>query len=101
MPAYDEVNQSIRIYLARLPPFSVDLIVRTPKQVDRGLREDDWLLREIIEKGKVLYEAPNRTVGAQGRRRSQRGVRHGQANAAAQRPLGGLGVGPSSALSGP
>ena len=36
MPAYDEVNQSIRIYLARLPPFSLDLIVRTPKQVDAG-----------------------------------------------------------------
>ena len=41
-----------------------DLIVRTPKQIERGLKDDDWFLREIIEKGKVLYEAPNGPVSA-------------------------------------
>ncbi len=69
MPARDVVNQAIRIDLAFEPPFSFDLIVRTPKQMERGLREDDWFLREIMEKGKTLYEAPNGHVGAQGRRR--------------------------------
>src|SRR5579859_5154444 len=33
MPAYDVVNQAIRIDLAFEHPFSLDLIVRTPKQV--------------------------------------------------------------------
>src|SRR5437660_7949565 len=65
MPAHDVVNQAIRIDLAFEPPFSFDLIVRTPKQIERGLREDDWFLREIVEKGKVLYEAPNGSVGPQ------------------------------------
>src|SRR5262245_52496293 len=37
MPAYDVVNQSIRIGNAFDWPFSLDLIVRTPKQVERGL----------------------------------------------------------------
>lgn len=70
MPAYDVVNQSIRICNALEEPFSLDLIVRTPKQIERGLREDDcdWFLREVMEKGKVLYEAPHRAVGSQGRR---------------------------------
>src|SRR5215472_15267125 len=38
MPAYDVVNQAIRIYLAFESPFSLDLIVRTPKQMERGVR---------------------------------------------------------------
>jgi len=30
--------------------------VRTPWQIERGLKDDNWFLREIIAKGKVLYE---------------------------------------------
>ncbi len=56
MPARDVVDQSIRIDLAFERPFSLDLIVRTPKQIERGLRDDNWSLREVMEKGKVLYE---------------------------------------------
>src|SRR5438445_3237035 len=59
MPAYDVVNQAIRICTVFERMFSLDLIVRTPKQIARGLKEDDWFLREIVEKGKVLYEAPD------------------------------------------
>src|SRR5437588_7767666 len=62
MPASDVINQSIRICVALEAPFSLDLIVRTPKQIERGLRENDWFLREIIEKGKVLYEAAVRSL---------------------------------------
>ena len=57
MPAYDVVNQSIRIDAAFDRLFSLDLIVRTPQQIERGLKQNNWFLREIIEKGKVLYEA--------------------------------------------
>jgi predicted nucleotidyltransferase len=78
MPAYDVVNQSIRISMAFEHPFSLDLIVRTPKQIERGLREDNWFLREVIEKGKVLYEAPNQAVGEIRRGRSGRGARSGR-----------------------
>jgi len=71
MPAYDVVAQAIRISGAFERVFSHSIIVRTPKQVERGLREDDcdWFLREVMEKGKVLYEAPNRAMGSQGRGR--------------------------------
>src|SRR6266404_4317155 len=55
MPAYNAVNQAIRIYLAFEPPFSLDLIVRTPRQIEIGLKDDDWFVRDIVEKGKVLY----------------------------------------------
>src|SRR5712675_2249401 len=40
MPAYDVVNQSIRICVAfEIWPFSIDLIVRTPEQIERGLKQ--------------------------------------------------------------
>jgi uncharacterized protein len=72
MPAYDEINQSIRITLAFQAPFSLDLIVRTPEHLIRGLEEEDWFLREIIAKGKVIYEKTDRTLGAQSRGRHGR-----------------------------
>src|SRR5258708_19058841 len=57
MPAYDVVNQAIRICMAFDRDFSLDLIVRTPRQMARWLKDDDWFLREIIENGKGLYQA--------------------------------------------
>jgi predicted nucleotidyltransferase len=69
MPTRNAIAQSVRISLAFERPFSLDLIVRTPAQIGRGLQPDDcdWFLREVIEKGKVLYEAPHRPVGFQSR----------------------------------
>jgi predicted nucleotidyltransferase len=86
MPASNVVNQAIRICLAFELPFALDVIVRTPRQIERGLREDDWFLREITEKGKVLYEAPDGPVGAQGRGRLGRGAGARRAEAAPARP---------------
>ena len=75
MPAPDVINAAIRICLAFERPFSFDLIVRTPQQIERGLRDDDWFLREIVEKGQALYEAKDRHVGAESRGRLGGGVR--------------------------
>src|SRR6266568_9340839 len=41
MPAYDVVAQAIRISGAFERLFSHSLIVRTPDQIERGLRDDD------------------------------------------------------------
>jgi predicted nucleotidyltransferase len=75
MPAYDVVAQAIRMSGSCGRPFSHSIIVRTPRQIEEGLCEVDcdWFLREIMEKGKVLYEAPHRTVGSQGRGRHRIG----------------------------
>jgi len=39
------------------PEFAVDLLVRTPEQVRQRLAWNDFFLREVIERGKILYEA--------------------------------------------
>jgi len=36
------------------------LIVRTPATLQRRLKEGDYFLRQIIDEGKVLYEASDR-----------------------------------------
>jgi uncharacterized protein len=67
MRTKNAIDQSIRIKTAFKRLFSLDLIVCTPWQIERGIKDDDWFLREIVEKGKVLYEATDRKVGSQGR----------------------------------
>jgi predicted nucleotidyltransferase len=69
MPAYNVVNQAIRICQAFERLFVYDLIVRTPKQIEMGFRDNNWFLREIVEKGKVLYEARDEEMDSQGRGR--------------------------------
>jgi predicted nucleotidyltransferase len=57
MPAANEISQAIRIKQAFERPFALDLIVKTPRNLARELRDENWFLREVIDKGKVLYEA--------------------------------------------
>lgn len=49
--------KSLEILQKTNPNFAVDLLARTPEEIDRRLGWNDYFLREIIEKGKVLYEA--------------------------------------------
>lgn len=43
-----------RLLLPR--PFPVDILVKTPKEIERGLESGDFFLREILTRGRVLYE---------------------------------------------
>jgi uncharacterized protein len=45
------------------PKFSVDLLVRTADELQQRIEWGDFFLREIVEKGKVLYEAAYTRVG--------------------------------------
>ena len=69
MPARNEIDQSARIELAIDPPFPLDIIVRTPKNMKWRLEEGDSFLREITSKGKVLYEKADARMGSKGRGR--------------------------------
>ena len=37
---------------------AVDLLVRTPEDIRRRIRLNDFMLRSILEQGKVLHESP-------------------------------------------
>src|SRR3954454_496161 len=66
MPARNELDQAVKICQAVDYQFPLDLLVRTPKNLAWRLEEGDSFLREIVGRGKVLYEKAHEGVGAQG-----------------------------------
>jgi len=72
MPCRNEIDQAYKIRLAVDYPFAMDLIVRKPKDLEWRLAEGDWFLREIVSKGKVLYEAPDKGVDSKSGKRPHR-----------------------------
>ena len=43
--------------------FPVDILVKTPKEIEAASRKrGNFFLREILNKGKVIYERPKRSV---------------------------------------
>ncbi len=52
-------RMSVRIRQAIPRDFALDLLVRTPSEVARRLRWGDPFMRELLDSGKVLYEANN------------------------------------------
>jgi predicted nucleotidyltransferase len=73
MPARNEIDQAARIELTCERCFPLDLIVRTPETMQWRLEEGDSFLREIVSRGKVLYEKAHEGVGAKSRSRLPRG----------------------------
>jgi predicted nucleotidyltransferase len=63
MPAKNELSQSIRIGQAFWPSFALDLFVCTPENLAKRLSWNDWFLKEVVEKGIVLYDANGTCVG--------------------------------------
>lgn len=50
-------NRSWAVSRLLLPrPFPVDILVKTPKEVETSLESGDFFVKEIIKRGKVLYE---------------------------------------------
>ena len=54
------VDKSVEIRMKLRPQFPLDLLVRTPKKVRERIKMGDDFMREILEEGKVLYEANDR-----------------------------------------
>jgi predicted nucleotidyltransferase len=50
-------QKATEILLATDPHFPIDLLVRTPEQIRTRIQLGDFFIREITQKGKVLYEA--------------------------------------------
>jgi len=42
--------------LLRPRPFPMDILVRTPEEIEYRLEIGDYFIREVLERGEVLYE---------------------------------------------
>lgn len=54
------VDKSVEIRMKLRPKFPLDLLVRTPEKVRQRIEMGDCFMKEILEEGKVLYEANDR-----------------------------------------
>ena len=52
-------EKATEIWMATKPKFPIDLMVRKPEEMKKRLALGDFFLREITEKGEVLYESVN------------------------------------------
>jgi len=49
-------SKSLEILNRANPAFPIDLLARNPEDTERRYREGDPLIREALDRGKVLYE---------------------------------------------
>src|SRR5215813_12359877 len=68
MAARSQHSQAVRILWRLAAPFPIDLIVRTPKEMEWRLAEGESFLTTVVTQGKVLYEKNHTRMGPQGRR---------------------------------
>ena len=66
MPARNELDSAVKVRLNVEYYFPLDLLVRTPKNMSWRLAAGDSFLKEIVAKGKVLYEKNYARVGGKG-----------------------------------
>jgi predicted nucleotidyltransferase len=48
-------------------PFPLDLLVRSSSEIRQRYRLEDWFIREVVDRGRIVYEAAHRRVGRNGR----------------------------------
>jgi predicted nucleotidyltransferase len=51
------VRKAIEIRNRVNPRLPLDLLVRTPEQIANRVVQNDWFMREILERGRTLYAA--------------------------------------------
>lgn len=59
------IRKALEIVTKVKPRIPVDLIVRTPEQVKERIANNDWFMREIIDKGRKLYESTDHRMDRQ------------------------------------
>ncbi len=52
-------EKATEIWMETRPKFPIDIMVRKPEEMKKPLAMGDFFLREITEKGEILYEASN------------------------------------------
>ncbi len=60
------LRKTVEILNRVKPQIPVDLIVKTPEEIEERIQANDYFLAEILHSGRVLYEATEQRMGEQG-----------------------------------
>ena len=63
-----DVRQAVSIVQTVMPPsssplFGIDVVVRRPDELQQRLADGDFFLREIMSKGRILYDTTHAGMG--------------------------------------
>ena len=74
---YRGANHDRIIRIRQTVPYSfpMDLLVHKARDIERRIEGNDFFLREIMQKGVILYDASDAGMGEKGRRRLRRHLR--------------------------
>ena len=56
-------EKATEIWKATRPKFPIDIMVRKPGELKKRLKMGDFFFRDVVGKGKVLYEVNHERVG--------------------------------------
>jgi len=62
----DPMRKAVDIRRRVDAPFSLDLLVYSPRELAHRYKIEDWFVRDVVEKGIVLYEAGDHRVDRKG-----------------------------------
>jgi predicted nucleotidyltransferase len=68
----NNIDKEVQLRGAAFFPHAMDLLVQKPAKLRRQLKNNDCILKEIVEKGLVLHDAYDIGLGEKGRRRLYR-----------------------------
>jgi predicted nucleotidyltransferase len=64
LPEYERaISKAVEILREMEPHFAVDVVVRTPEQYRQRIAQGDHFLRDIANRGKILYDAAYAGMG--------------------------------------
>src|SRR5512137_2918131 len=52
-------DKSVEIRMKLMPHFPLDILVRTPENIEHRSSMGDFFMQDILRKGRILYEARN------------------------------------------
>lgn len=66
VPTEETRRKGLDIYLSLPSRFPIDLLVRTPSELAWRMANNDCFIRDILQKGRVMYETTDAGMGAKG-----------------------------------
>lgn len=59
----NSLNKAWQILTRLKPSFAVDMLVRRPEEIKQRVDNNDWFMREVLERGRILYDAADAGMG--------------------------------------
>ena len=57
------LHKAWQILVRLKPSFSVDLLVHRPEEIKERVDNNDWFMKDVLERGRILYDSVDAGMG--------------------------------------